>query len=423
MMIKLFTVGLVLLIGSIYFTRTFLKIEKEIFTIESLPLLETNEATADIPFSCEGKVEAVEGALLSSPYTNTPCVFYHSIAEKYVKRGKHSRWEIVENTLEFNPFYISDKRGKLLVDITNIDNDFSGYKINPVKGIVPDPDKSEIDAFPVLKHEEYSIPKKVLKFIPVSTRMRRSEYVLMPGANVFLYGFVSKRNNKLVVHEHEKHPLVISTKTKKQYIEEFYAGKNLIYLTHVLTSVGFTISLLSIQYFIRLNPIVLYTILYMGNAGIFGSIVFTIYNRMITLQQRARVALSNIDIELKRRTDLIPQIIELVKHYVRIERSIQAITTDLRVKTAFQNTVPVQTSTAPFTFLTRLENYPQLRGSENFKELMTSLVDTEDRIAYSRTFYNKNVRKLNTLILQFPFNIIGILFRIRPMKFVMIVAD
>src|SRR3989344_8633098 len=126
---KVFICGLVIFIGSIYFTDLFLKTERQIFNIETLPLLKTDEATNSVPFSCEGYVENMDGTILHSPYTNSPCVYYHSITEKYMKSGKNSEWVILENLVNFVPFYIADARGKLKVDITNLDDDFSGYKI------------------------------------------------------------------------------------------------------------------------------------------------------------------------------------------------------------------------------------------------------------------------------------------------------
>src|SRR3990167_10055598 len=92
MVLKFFISGLTIFVGSIYFTRLYLKTEKAIHNIEALPLLETDEAVAGIPFSCEGIIGTDEKNILTSPYTNTQCVYYHSITEEYRSSGKSKRW-------------------------------------------------------------------------------------------------------------------------------------------------------------------------------------------------------------------------------------------------------------------------------------------------------------------------------------------
>jgi len=138
--LKFFICGIVIVIGAIYFTQEFLKAEKIIFDIESLPLLETDEAVDGVPFAGEEIVEPENEKILKSPYTNTPCVYFHSIKEKYEKTEKYRGWVVVENIASFVPFFIKDERGKLKVDITNLDDDFSGYSIS--KRNVPDPKKT-----------------------------------------------------------------------------------------------------------------------------------------------------------------------------------------------------------------------------------------------------------------------------------------
>lgn len=422
-MVKFFTCGLVLFIGSIYFTRIFLKNEKEIFKIDALPLLETNEAVSDIPFSGEGKIKEVEGNILLSPYTRTDCVYYHSITEELVRRGKRSTWEIVENLINFVPFYVTDKRGRLKIDLSNFDDDLSGYKITKQKGAVPDPDKSEIDALSMIKHQEQHESKTWLGFIPGTKKTRRSEFVLIPNTEVFVYGYISRKQNELVLHEHDNHPLIISAKTKERYTEEFYKGKNLIYVVHLLTAIGFTVSFISLNYFLKLSQMSFYLILYMGNVCILGSTLFTMYNRIATLRQRALTALSNIDIELKRRADLIPHIITLIKQYSHFEKNMHELITNLRMEVTFGRNEFVRTQTNHASLLAIIENYPQLKAAKNFQSLMKSLVDTEERIAYSRTFYNRNVAKMNTMISQFPFIIIALLMNFKQMDFITITSE
>lgn len=392
------------------------------YTIESFPLLETNEASSDVPFSCEGIVKPIGPALLHAPYTNLPCVYFHSITEVLRGSGKSRRWVITENNIGYIPFFVSDKRGNLKVDLTNIDSDLSSYNVRVAHSTIPDPDHSEIDCDAVLKHSGV-MRDKFLGFIPASPNQRRSEFILSPDTRVFIHGYVSKRDNELVLHEHPDHPLIISKKTKDQYIEEFYKGRNLVFVLHLLLSIGFTISLLSLNYFAIFSPTIIITILGIGNLLLGGSIIFTMYNRIMTLKQRAHAAYSNIDIELKRRTDLIPQLEELVKKYTAYEKNMFQAIADLRVHIVLQNELPTVSQSNMSHLFGILEQYPELKAVENYKQLINALVDTEERIVYSRSFYNRNVRKLNTLIAQFPFILISILFNIERMDFLTLTHD
>ena len=422
MMIKLIVSGLVIFIGSIYFTSIYLKNEKSIFDIETQPLLETNEATDGVPFSVEGTVVQDKEKLLISPYTGLPCVYYHSITERKVDSGRNTRWVMVENLVDFLPFYISDSRGKIKVDPTNLDSDFSGYKITAKNRSIPDPENSEIDCLPILKNQRLSEGSSFLG-IPVTGDLRQNEYILPPDTHIFAYGFITKDDTGLVLHEYPSHPLIISQKTKEAYVDEFYKGKGLVFLVHILMAAGFSIVTLSVNYFLHLDPVMLYTILTAGNGALIISILFTIYNRLVTLKERAEFALNDIDIELKRRAELIPKIVELVKTYSTYEAELQEFIARMRVHTEFLNVLPEgkKVDTTPLTAI--IENYPKLNAAENFQSLMTSLVDTEERIAYARAFYNRNVRKLNTLVGQFPFIIIAYLCNINGMEYLSIVSD
>lgn len=424
MAIKFFACGIIIFIGSVYFTRVYLQMEKIIHNIEAQPLLKTDEAVSGLPFSCEGITEPVNGYVLKSPYTGTECLYYHSIKEENKQNGKRSEWVIVENFVNCTPFYITDERGKLKVDLTNMDNDFSGFTMGKdIKNdVIPDPKLSEIDCSCIMKYENFDEEDDRYGFIPVIKTLRRSEYILLPKTRVFAYGYVTKQTDGMVLREHPDYPLLISQKTKDRYIEEFYKGHNLVFLVHFLAALGFTLIILSVNYFLHLSPDILILILLIGNFCIGGSIVFTMYNRLIILKERAECALSTIDVELKRRSDLIPQVTELVKKYSAYEKDINLIIASLRSRISYQKLYPDSDRTDFSSFLAIFENYPDLKASDNFRKLMNTLVDTEDRITYSRTFYNRNVRKLNTLITQFPFIILSKLFNIPPMEFITITS-
>ncbi len=421
MAVKFFLCGLLIIISTIYFTKEFQKFEKIIFDIESLPLLETDEAVDGVPFVGEGIVEPEGEEILRSPYTKTPCVYFHSIKEKYVKEGKNEYWKIVENLVHFIPFYIKDERGKLKIDLTNLDKDFSGYEIPSKKEDVPNPKNSEIDCEPLLIHQPWHPEdEKWFFFFFPEEKYRISEFVLRPGTKVFVHGMVSRKNGQLVLCEAENHPLVISKKNRDQYVRDFYRGSNLTYMSHFFLAIGFTFTLLSINYFLKINPTKLLISLFLGNSIILGTSLFSLYNRIITLKHRALNALSNIDVELKRRDDLISNIIEAVKSYIKHESELQKIVAEGRAKLVFSKDLKEERKPVIGALVATIERYPNLKASENFQKLMRILIDTEERIAYSREFYNRTTRKYNTVIKQIPFLFISLLLKLKEMDFVSI---
>ena len=139
-----------------------------------------------------------------------------------------------------------------------------------------------------------------------------------------------------------------------------------------------------------------------------GIYLWSTYNSLVTLKVRVDEAWSDITIQLKRRADLIPNIIESVKGYASHEAKVFQNVTEARAETLGAQT-PAEASAAEGHMQTALksifavsEAYPQLQASQNFLQLQSELVDTEDKIQASRRFYNGGVRELNTKIKVFP---------------------
>ena len=138
-----------------------------------------------------------------------------------------------------------------------------------------------------------------------------------------------------------------------------------------------------------------------------------VYNALIRLKNQTDEAWSDIDVQLKRRYDLIPNLIETVKGYATHEREVFENVTKARAQAmGAQN--PEEKGKAENMLTGALkslfavaENYPQLRASENFAKLQDELSDTENKIQASRRFYNGNVRDFNTKIQVFPNNMIA----------------
>ena len=151
--------------------------------------------------------------------------------------------------------------------------------------------------------------------------------------------------------------------------------------------------------------------------------IVLIYNSLVRAKVRVDEAWSDITVQMKRRFDLIPNLIETVKGYAKHERTVFEKVTEARAKTLGAQTVG-EVSQAEGDFQKALkslfavaEAYPQLRATENFQKLQDEVTDTEDKIQAARRFYNGGVRDLNTKIQTFPINIFAGLFSFKLREF------
>lgn len=157
--------------------------------------------------------------------------------------------------------------------------------------------------------------------------------------------------------------------------------------------------------------------------GIVGLFLWTLYNSLVTAKIRIQEALSQIDIQLKRRTDLIPNLVETVKGYAKHEKELLENITKARSSLMHAGGVKekAEANNALSDTLKSLfavaENYPQLKANENFAKLQDELTDTENKIAYSRQFYNSQVLDYNTKIQVFPNVFIARLFNFKAEEF------
>ena len=148
-----------------------------------------------------------------------------------------------------------------------------------------------------------------------------------------------------------------------------------------------------------------------------------IYNRFVALTNRTEEAWSDIDVQLKRRYDLVPNLVETVKGYAKHEAGTLQKVTEARTKAMNASTVAEHAEAenmltgALKSLFAVSEAYPDLKANTNFVELQRELSDTENKIQASRRFYNTNVRDLNTAIESFPGNILADFFRFEPREF------
>ena len=141
-----------------------------------------------------------------------------------------------------------------------------------------------------------------------------------------------------------------------------------------------------------------------------------IYNRLVTLRTRVENGWSQIDVQLRRRADLIPNLVETVKGYAAHERELFEQVTEARARSmgatgvADQADAENQVSAGLRQLLAVVENYPDLKANQNFLALQEELIGTESKIAYARQFYNDQVMQLNTSIQSFPSSIVAGVF-------------
>ncbi len=134
----------------------------------------------------------------------------------------------------------------------------------------------------------------------------------------------------------------------------------------------------------------------------------TFYNRITVLENRIKNAWAQIDVQLKRRNDLIPNLLETVKGYAAHERGLFTKLAEARERSLRATTVPEQAeasnqvTSALRSVFAVAENYPELKANQNFLALQTELSETEDKIAYARQFYNDAVLQFNNTIQTVP---------------------
>lgn len=141
--------------------------------------------------------------------------------------------------------------------------------------------------------------------------------------------------------------------------------------------------------------------------------VISSYNSLVVLRERVKNAWAQVDVQLKRRYELIPNLVNTVKGYVKHEQETFDKVTKARAEaiaatsTEAQSNAEHELTSSLRTLFAIAENYPELKADRNFKELQVELSDTENKIAYSRQFYNDTAQRYNIKVQVFPTNIIA----------------
>ena len=167
------------------------------------------------------------------------------------------------------------------------------------------------------------------------------------------------------------------------------------------------------------NPIIIILIV----VGVIALFVVLTYNRLIALRNRVKEAFSDIDVQLKRRYDLIPNLVNTVKGYASHESGVFQKVTEARTRAMGATGVHERAEAenmltgALKTLFAVSENYPDLKASTNFLELQRELRDTEDKVQAARRFYNNTVMSMNNKVETFPSNFIAQMFSFKKEEF------
>lgn len=155
--------------------------------------------------------------------------------------------------------------------------------------------------------------------------------------------------------------------------------------------------------------------------GLFVAFIAFLYNRLVALRQTTRNAFADIDVQLKQRYDLIPNLVETVKGYASHEKELLTRVTEARATAmqagsslAAKGAAEGALSGALMQLMAVAENYPDLKANANFQQLQSELSDLENKIAAARRFFNNAVTEYNTAIEQFPAVLVAKMFAFLP---------
>ena len=157
--------------------------------------------------------------------------------------------------------------------------------------------------------------------------------------------------------------------------------------------------------------------------------VVVLYNRLVRSRNRVSTAWSDIDVQLQRRHDLVPQLVKAVDAYAKYEKATLEAVTELRAEAMRVVDVDARgeaeqaLSEGVSRLLALAESYPDLKANENFLKLQTQLVETENYLQFARRYYNGSVRDYNTMTETVPSNLVAAMFHFEPREFFQKTAD
>lgn len=163
----------------------------------------------------------------------------------------------------------------------------------------------------------------------------------------------------------------------------------------------------------------MFILVILGLIVLFALWAVSLYNRLIRLRNSREQAFADVDVQLKQRHDMIPQLVDAVKGYMQHERAVLTEITEARANAMQANTIndkiaaEQRLSTALDGLKVAVEAYPDLKASQNFLDLQNEIADIENKIAAARRFFNSATKELNTAVEVFPSNLVATLFNFK----------
>jgi hypothetical protein len=356
---------------------------------------------------------------LVSYLAEIPCVQYaykvqehwsRTVTETYTDGKGHvhtrtrteSGWKTVADSTESAPFYLKDDTGILRILP-------EGAKI----------EGKEVFDKNVRRDDPLYFGKCPASEVANSTHRRRFQETAVPlHAVLYVVGQARERADIVAaeIAKDKSSPMfIISTRTERQVTSGFNAGAWGWTISGLVLSLGIAVTW---QFLSQTGTIwIIYTVA--GGSFLLAFLlgwVWTVYNSFINLHNRVAQGWSQIDVQLKRRNDLIPNLVQVVEGYRTHEKESQTLIAGMRnqmIATPPGVTGPDFTGLAP-QLKAVVENYPDLKANEQFLKLQNGLVETEQRIALARDYYNQIATFYNSRLEMVPDRFIGALARLRP---------
>jgi len=374
----------------------------------------------------EVKGRALRDEPLRSFLAERPCVYYrYEVAEHWQRtvrttdsKGRsqtrtESGWRTVDQGEAREPFFLEDDTGRLRVR----------------------PAGAEVDAATIFdetcgRGDALYYAKGPMGSISNSTHRRRfTEHAILMGARIYVLGPARLREDRVepeIARERGAEMFLISTRSEEKLTSGygFGAGGKLLFGAAAAFVLPAGLELERAGSFgaalERQMPWCLLAAgIFLGVVGLYYLLL--VYNGLVSVRERAEMALSMIDVQLKRRHDLIPRLAACVAGYAKHEGEAHERVAAARVEGArggggaeHRTEAAAAQARALTTIFAVAEGYPELKADASFRRLQESLVDTEDRIALAREFHNASITALNNRVQTLPDSLVAALTRFRP---------
>ena len=347
--------------------------------IENVP---TSPTAGVVVGLTEVKGRAVkEESWLTSRYAKQRCCWFRYVKQQRQGSGKDAKWVTIASGEEKTPFALKDDSGSIQID--------------PQKASVTGRRVFHVRSGNIIR-TEWAVDAKDLL------------YVLGPA------GLKSAEDDFLTIAHQPDDRFLISVESERKIMLRFASAGFLLLNVSLIGGTTGILALLSMGRFSAFDFFLsaLFPPLYLV-----GLVAAFLYNDLIYLRERMRRALAMIDVALKKRSDLVPQLVDLVKGYLQHEKKLLAAITEMRTRPPDSMDERERSETlhnrGTRAFLALMERYPDLKGEKLATDLQKRLITIENEVAFARAGYNDSVERYNTRIASLPEVILAQTFRFK----------